>query len=84
MSNTQDICPICTEPFKDDEVLVRYVTWGKKQLAEKLGHLDCVLHLSKSEVRNHPPSPERRIAALEKRHSSAVESLGARITQLGG
>ncbi|WP_281717985.1 hypothetical protein [Pandoraea apista] len=56
MSITQDMCPICTEPFKRDEVLVRYLTWGKGTTAEQLGHLDCVMYLSTTEEdRKHPP-----------------------------
>jgi len=52
----QDMCPICTQPFKPDEVLVRYMTWGKGTAAESLGHLDCVMYLSKTEEdRKHPP-----------------------------
>lgn len=50
----QDMCPICVEPFKEGEVLVQYVTWGKN--AGKLGHFDCVMALSKAEERNHPPA----------------------------
>ena len=56
MSSTQDMCPICTQPFKKKEVIVRYLTWaGKdKDPVQRLGHLDCVLHLSKREEREHP------------------------------
>lgn len=56
MSVQQDMCPICVEPFKKDEVLVQYITWGKGQAVGKLGHLDCVMTLSKAEERNHPPA----------------------------
>jgi hypothetical protein len=84
MSNAQDMCTICTAPFKKAEVLVRYVTWGEKQPAEKLGHLDCVMYLSKAEDRNHPPRLEDRIAELEQSHSRSVANLAARITKLGG
>lgn len=55
MSNAQDMCPICAEPFQKDHVLVRYVTWGESTPVERLGHLDCVLFLSKTELhRTHP------------------------------
>lgn len=84
MPNNQDMCPICTEPFKKNEVLVRYLTWDKKQLPDKFGHLDCVLYLSKTEGREHPPTLEGRIAELEKNHSRAVAKLAERITKLGG
>lgn len=84
MTNKQDMCPICTEPFKKDEVLVNYLTWDKDQHSDKLGHLDCVLYLSKTEERKHPQTLEVRIAALEKNHSRAVANLAARITSLGG
>lgn len=85
MSIEQDICPICTSSFKKDEVLMRYVTWGEKRPADKLGHLDCVLFLSQGEKREHPPALlADRIEALEKAHGETVKEFARRLTKLGG
>ncbi len=52
----QDICPICTEPFRKEEVIIEYMSWDTASVGGKrLGHLDCVLHLSELEKRKHPP-----------------------------
>jgi hypothetical protein len=84
MNATHDMCPICVEPFKKGEVLVRYVKCGEDQPAEKLGHLDCALYLSNTEDRKHPPTQDKRISELEKTLSNAIAQLGKRITLLGG
>ncbi|GKV81391.1 hypothetical protein PEC106664_21650 [Pectobacterium carotovorum subsp. carotovorum] len=57
MPNKQDMCPICTKPFQKEEVIIQYLTWAGKEASSipKLGHLDCVLYLSKTEDRKHPP-----------------------------
>lgn len=81
---TCPICPICNEPFKENEVLVRYLTWDKKQHSDKLGHLDCVLYLLKTEEHKHPPTLEGRIDELESSNRNAHATLAARITKLGG
>ena len=58
MQKIQDMCPICTYPFKEEEVIVQYFTWkgNGKTLEPRLGHVDCILYLSKIEERDHPPT----------------------------
>lgn len=58
MAVDQNICPICTAPFKKGEVIVQYLTWNgdQGQSMQRLGHMDCALYLSRQEDRNHPPS----------------------------
>jgi hypothetical protein len=53
----QDMCPICTEPFQNDEVVIEFRKWDTKKLEEAdtfLAHLDCALSLSRKEKRKHP------------------------------
>ena len=54
----QNICPICTKAFGDKDVVIKYQAWNAeddKPDKKLLGHLDCVLYLSKKEDREHPP-----------------------------
>jgi len=58
MPKKQDVCPICTHAFKEKEVIVQYFIWegNGKTLDPRLGHVDCILYLSKDEKRDHPPT----------------------------
>ncbi len=56
MKSKQDMCPICTEPFKKDEVVIEYEMWGTSSELKFLAHLDCALAVSRAEGRKHPPS----------------------------
>ena len=58
----QTMCPICTKAFSPKDVVIKYARWepeagqpGAGELTSQLGHLDCVLHLSLTEEREHPP-----------------------------
>jgi hypothetical protein len=57
-SQPQDMCPICTKPFADKDVVIRYSRWDKKwgkpgasAPDSELGHLRCVLGLSQMETK---------------------------------
>lgn len=54
----QDMCPICTAPFKEGEAVIQFGAWSEKTMAKestRLGHVDCVLYISRKESRKHPP-----------------------------
>ena len=49
------MCPICTEPFRDNEMVIECHKWDKGTF---LAHIDCALALSRGEKgRKHPPPP---------------------------
>ena len=48
-----DMCPICTQPFNQGEVVVQFQRWPDEPL---LGHADWVDYLSRTEKREHPPA----------------------------
>jgi hypothetical protein len=53
MSEKQDLCPICTEPFKFKEIVIDIERWEHETLK---AHLDCALYMSMTEEgRTHPP-----------------------------
>jgi hypothetical protein len=53
----QDMCPICTLPFKKDDAIIKFQIWGQK--TKTLAHLDCALYRSQGEKRKHPPNQIR-------------------------
>ena len=55
MSN--DMCPICTQPFNQGEAVVQFQRWPDEPLR---GHADCVDYLSRTEKREHPPAGDHR------------------------
>jgi hypothetical protein len=59
----QDMCPVCSEPFKEGEALIQFIEWSEKATAQtntRLGHVDCVLYISRMEGRKkHPPLDTR-------------------------
>ena len=57
MNQRREMCPICTQPFQDGEIVILYRTWrGDSGTIDKAeGHLDCALALSRGEKRKHPP-----------------------------
>ncbi len=55
----QDMCPICAEPFKENEVVILYQKWKSDAVEKALAHLDCALYLSRTEERKHPQLPRR-------------------------
>lgn len=58
----QSICPICTKQFADKDIIIEYRCWeasagqpGNSPPPPRFGHVDCVLALSLTETRDHPP-----------------------------
>jgi hypothetical protein len=50
----QDLCPICTEPFKFKEAVVAFSRWDHEENMK--AHFDCLLYFSAvEEDRKHPP-----------------------------
>jgi hypothetical protein len=57
-STSRRKCPICNKAFGDKDVVIKYHFWSAKdEEADKarVGHFDCVLHLSKPEKPAHGP-----------------------------
>ena len=52
----QDVCPICAEPFKFKQVVVKYSRWQHDD-KELNAHVDCLLYYSADEDgrMQHPP-----------------------------
>lgn len=53
----QDMCPICTQPFNLKDIVIKFWEWNESDnpSGPTWGHLDCVLSISRSEEREHPP-----------------------------
>lgn len=52
------MCPVCCKEFSDKDVVIEYQYWNAKNgepESKQYGHLDCVLHVSGGEKRDHPP-----------------------------
>ena len=61
MQTKRDMCPICAEPFQENEVVIVYQPWkpGAGVVDKAQAHLDCALYLSRTEERKHPQLPRR-------------------------
>jgi len=59
MQTKRDMCPICAEPFKENEVVIIYQTWKPDAGVMDKAHLDCALYRSRTEERKHPQLPRR-------------------------
>jgi len=46
--SSENMCSICTQPFADGEVVIKYSRWG--DVKDYLGHLLCVIPLSKQDM----------------------------------
>ena len=66
----QEMCPICTLAFKKKDVLVEYRRF-RAPSGPEFAHLDCLLHLSRMEDREHPPTnrPQAGSRATAKRRT---------------
>lgn len=53
----QNMCPVCTRQFQEKEVVMQFWEWNESDKHEgpKWGHLDCMLYISRTEKRSHPP-----------------------------
>jgi hypothetical protein len=60
MPTQQEMCPICAEPFNENDVVIAYQKWKSDAVEKAQAHLDCALFLSRSEERKHPLLPRRR------------------------
>lgn len=62
MKVKQDMCRVCCTAFNSKDIVIQYWEWVNSDEADGpwLGHLDCMLYISKMEKRKHLPSSKKR------------------------